>query len=71
MGLLERLRDRARTIGWRASALGVITVAELLLLLAAVVVLTIQAFAINRLAGIPYPLWNPLKEQEGRPKQSG
>jgi hypothetical protein len=37
MGLLEGLRDRARTIGWRASALGVITVAELLLLLAALI----------------------------------
>jgi hypothetical protein len=28
----------------------------------AVVLLTVQAFAINRLAGIPYPLWNPVKE---------
>ena len=44
---------------------------QLLLLLVAVVLLTIQAFAINRLAGISYPLWNPLKEKEGRPKQSG
>jgi len=53
-------------------SLGILTKPwQLLLLLAAVVVLTIQAFAINRLAGIPYPLWNPLKEQEGRPKQSG
>ena len=31
----------------------------------AVVLLTLQALAINRLAGIPYPLWNPVKENEG------
>jgi CBS domain-containing membrane protein len=30
---------------------------DLLILEAAVLVLTIQAFAINRLAGLPYPLW--------------
>jgi len=53
-------------------SLGILTKPwQLLLLLAAVVLLTLQALAINRLAGIPYPLWNPLKEQEGRPKQSG
>ena len=37
---------------------------QLLLLLIAVVLLTLQALAINRLAGIPYPLWNPIKEKE-------
>src|SRR5215831_721418 len=37
MGFLEQLRDRARSIKWRASVLGVITVAELLLLLAALI----------------------------------
>jgi len=53
-------------------SLGILTKPwQLLLLLAAVVLLTLQALAINRLAGIPYPLWNPLKQQEGRPKQSG
>ena len=35
---------------------------QLVLLMAAVVLLTMQAFAINRLAGIPYPLWNPVSE---------
>lgn len=35
---------------------------QLLLLMIAVVLLTVQAFTINRLAGIPYPLWNPAHE---------
>ena len=30
--------------------------------MAAVVLLTLQAIAINRLAGIAYPLWNPIQE---------
>ncbi len=47
-------------------SLGILTKPwQLLLLLVAVVLLTLQAFAINRLAGIPYPLWNPIKEKEG------
>jgi CBS domain-containing membrane protein len=37
---------------------------QLLLLLVAVILLTLQAFAINRLAGIPYPRWNPIKENQ-------
>ena len=37
---------------------------QLVLLMIAVILLTLQAFAINRLAGIPYPLWNPPKEPE-------
>jgi CBS domain-containing membrane protein len=49
-------------------SLGILTQPwQLLLLLVAVVLLTLQAFAINRLAGIPYPLWNPVKEKEGGP----
>lgn len=53
-------------------SLGILTKPwQLGLLLVAVVVLTIQAFAINRLAGIPYPLWSPIKEQEGSAKQPG
>src|SRR5438067_4659579 len=32
---------------------------QLVLLMGAVVLLTLQAIAINRLAGIPYPLWSP------------
>jgi CBS domain-containing membrane protein len=40
---------------------------QLLLLLVTVVLCTLQAFAINQLAGIPYPLWNPVKEKEGGP----
>ncbi|GCE19455.1 HPP family protein [Dictyobacter kobayashii] len=36
---------------------------QLLLLLIAVGLLTLQAIVINRLAGIPYPLWNPPREE--------
>lgn len=32
---------------------------QLLILMAAVVLLLIQAFVINRLAGVPYPVWSP------------
>jgi CBS domain-containing membrane protein len=39
---------------------------QLFLLMVAVVLLTLQAIAINRLAGIPYPLWNPLQENKQR-----
>ena len=47
-------------------SLGLITKPLLLIvLLVAVMILTLQALAINRLAGIPYPLWNPVKEQDG------
>jgi CBS-domain-containing membrane protein len=47
-------------------SLGFITKPWLLLvLLVAVMILTLQALAINRLAGIPFPLWNPVKEKEG------
>lgn len=47
-------------------SLGILTKPwQLLLLMVAVVLLTLQALAINRLAGIPYPLWNPIKEKEG------
>lgn len=35
---------------------------QLVLLMGAVILLTLQAIAINRLAGIPYPLWNPIQE---------
>ena len=46
-------------------SLGLITKPLLLIvLLVAVMILTLQALAINRLAGIPYPLWNPVKEQD-------
>lgn len=34
---------------------------DLLIIEAAVVLLVLQALAINRLAGVPYPLWNPKK----------
>lgn len=53
-------------------SLGILTKPwQLILLMVAVVLLTIQAFAINRLAGIPYPLWNPLKEKGSSPGKSG
>lgn len=35
---------------------------DLLVLEAAVIILTILAFGINRLAGLPYPVWGPRKE---------
>ena len=47
---------------------------QLLLLMGAVVLRNLQAIVINRLAGIPYPLWNPRKQPvEGadRSKNSG
>ncbi|GAC1404953.1 MAG: hypothetical protein NVSMB49_23940 [Ktedonobacteraceae bacterium] len=34
---------------------------QLLLLMGAVVLLTLQALAINRLAGLPYPIWSPIQ----------
>jgi len=44
-------------------SLGILTQPwQLVLLMGAVVLLTLYAFAINRLAGIPYPLWNPIRE---------
>lgn len=44
-------------------SLGILTAPwKLVLLMGAVIVLTLQAFVINRLAGIPYPLWNPIKQ---------
>jgi CBS-domain-containing membrane protein len=39
--------------------------AQLVLLMVAVVLLTLQAIAINRLAGIDYPLWAPRAERAG------
>ncbi len=38
---------------------------QLALLMGAVVLLTVQAFVINRLAGIPYPLWGPPHSSNG------
>jgi CBS domain-containing membrane protein len=44
-------------------SLGILTRPEqLILLMGAVVLLTLQAIVINRLAGIPYPLWSPVRE---------
>lgn len=40
---------------------------QLVLLMAAVILLTLQALGINRLAGIAYPLWNPPREPIGEP----
>jgi CBS-domain-containing membrane protein len=41
-------------------SLGILTQPwQLCVLMLAVVLLTLQAFAINRLAGIPYPVWSP------------
>ena len=35
---------------------------QLAILMLAVVLLIVQGFAINRLAGLPYPVWAPVKE---------
>jgi len=44
-------------------SLGLVTApGKLVILMLAVVLLTVQAFLINRAAGIPYPLWNPARE---------
>src|SRR5947209_19970664 len=46
-------------------SLGILTKPwQLVLLMIAVVLLTTQAFIINRLPGIPYPLWNPIQEKK-------
>ena len=51
-------------------SLGILTKPwQLLLLMGAVILLTIQALAINRLAGIPYPLWNPRREPTNKGTQ--
>lgn len=45
-------------------SLGLLTAPyKLVILMVAVVLLTIQAFVINRAAGIPYPIWNPAVER--------
>jgi CBS-domain-containing membrane protein len=47
---------------------------QLVILMIAVVLLTAQAFVINRLAGLPYPLWSPLgnaDQTERRPPRAG
>jgi CBS-domain-containing membrane protein len=44
-------------------SLGVLTeIEQLAVLMLAVVLLTVQAFTINRLAGLPYPLWHPQEQ---------
>lgn len=48
-------------------SLGILTQRwQLGLLMLAVLLLTCQAFTINRLAGIPYPFWNPIRDPEGQ-----
>lgn len=45
-------------------ALGLLrTPAQLTVLMVAVVILIAQGIVINRLAGVPYPLWNPRKAE--------
>jgi CBS domain-containing membrane protein len=51
-------------------SLGILTQPwQLFLILVAVVILTLQALAINRLAGVPYPLWGPIKERPVEKKE--
>jgi CBS-domain-containing membrane protein len=44
---------------------------KLVILMLAVVLLTVQAFVINRLAGIDYPLWNPRTAPASQKAQDG
>jgi CBS-domain-containing membrane protein len=45
-------------------SLGILTKPlQLVILMGAVVLLIVQALVINRLAGIPYPLWKPREER--------
>jgi len=67
LGLTDGLMVLARSPHPPAAAttliisLGILTrPPQLVLLMGAVVLLTLQALVINRLAGIPYPLWNPV-----------
>lgn len=46
------------------------TPAQLAVLMAAVVLLALQAIAINRLAGLPYPVWKVRREREEGRKQT-
>jgi CBS-domain-containing membrane protein len=49
-------------------SLGILTQPkQLAVLLLAVVMLTVQAFVINRLAGIDYPVWSPRIDPSGNP----
>jgi CBS domain-containing membrane protein len=49
-------------------SLGILTQPrQLVILMLAVVMLTVQAFVINRLAGIDYPVWNPRRDPSGDP----
>jgi hypothetical protein len=60
MWLLGQVRDRVRAIGWRAPVLGVVTVAELLLLLGALVPVMGAATALDqgKSAAISYLWWS-------------
>jgi CBS domain-containing membrane protein len=49
-------------------SLGILTQPrQLIILMIAVALLTLQAIIINRLAGIDYPLWNPRRDPSGNP----
>jgi CBS domain-containing membrane protein len=54
-------------------SLGILTKPwQLVLLMVAVVLLTVQAFVINRIAGIRYPVWNPIRQDgEKRDARAG
>ena len=60
MRLLGQVRDRARAIGWRAPVLGVVTVAEMLLLLVALVPVMGATTALDqgKPAHVSYLWWN-------------
>jgi CBS-domain-containing membrane protein len=49
-------------------SLGILTQPrQLVILMLAVVILTVQAFIINRLAGIDYPIWSPRRDPSNNP----
>ncbi len=50
-------------------SLGILsTLQDVVIIEIAVVILTVQAFAINRLAGLPYPIWHGFNADLCRPK---
>jgi len=67
MGWLKRLQDRASFSGWRAAALGVITVAEIVILLLAFVPLMEAGNAIdaNQSATLSYLWWTGSASKPG------
>ncbi len=49
-------------------SIGLLRTSEQLgILMLALVLLTVQGFVINRMAGLPYPVWSPIPPAEAPP----